>query len=508
MNILTVDDDAVIRTTLCEILRRDKSWDVVDADDGEVAWQMLDKGLDVDLCIFDNIMPELTGIELVKRMRKDNRFEKMPIILVTMNRDRELVMEAVQNNVEDFILKPFKASRLIQQVRKVAEKIPAKRKNSNEVLTDPEIVITRLEIDYVRYLKILDLFISDLEKGIVDTRNLINDGEVLPALSRLDAMKGSCLTFGAYKFRNSVEKIDQLNENSLVSLEVALEELRDTYESIKKEIDDQGLTSEGTHPDSRKVPLGGGAQGVTRAKILLIDDKPIIVRQIKENLVSNSWIVKNLQGPSEAMEYALQNKVDLLIVSLSLPDNGAFSLIRFLRSNARTRGVPVFGLSIKTAADEQRKAQESGFNTVITKPIDFAHLKSNIARTLNIDTTSKFYRKEGEYFIINIPDGDLKRIHEMQKTLITKLAEVVDAGYGKVVIDAGEVKACQAETFELIGEALEECANLAVPGALAGSPQVIKTCQEFEDYKNWNVHQTLEEAKQSLTANPLATTPA
>ena len=77
MNILTVDDDAVIRTTMCEILRREKTWSIVDADDGEVAWQMLDKGLDVDLCILDNVMPELTGIELIKRMRQDTRFKTM-----------------------------------------------------------------------------------------------------------------------------------------------------------------------------------------------------------------------------------------------------------------------------------------------------------------------------------------------------------------------------------------------------------------------------------------------
>ncbi len=63
------------------------------------------------------------------------------------------------------------------------------------------------------------------------------------------------------------------------------------------------------------------------------------------------------------------------------------------------------------------------------------------------------------------------------------------------------------ETFELIGEALEECENLAVPGALAGSSQVTKTCQEFEDYKKWTVHQNLEEAKQSLSAQPIAATP-
>jgi len=73
MNILTVDDDAVIRATLCEILRRERSWNVTDADDGEVAWQMLENGLDVDLCIFDNVMPGLTGINLIKRMRGDNR---------------------------------------------------------------------------------------------------------------------------------------------------------------------------------------------------------------------------------------------------------------------------------------------------------------------------------------------------------------------------------------------------------------------------------------------------
>ncbi len=50
-------------------------------------------------------------------------------------------------------------------MRKVADRIPVKSKMSNEVLTDPEVVISRLEIDYVRYLKILELFITDLDRG-------------------------------------------------------------------------------------------------------------------------------------------------------------------------------------------------------------------------------------------------------------------------------------------------------------------------------------------------------
>ncbi len=498
MNILTVDDDAVIRATLCEILRRERSWNVVDADNGEVAWQMLENGLDVDMCIFDNVMPELMGIDLVKRMREDSRFQSMPIILVTMNRDRELVMDAVKCNVRDFILKPFKASRLVEQVRAVADTIPKKQLVATEVLTDPEIVISRLEIDYPRYLKILDLFLTDLGKGIIDTRNLLTDGDILPALSRLDAMKGSCLTFGAYKFRNTVEKINDVSLNSLTPLETALEELREVYHEIKSDIENQGLTTDVQDSDSSSVPLGEGVKSNARAKVLLIEDKPIIVRQIKENLISNSWIVKDLQSPKEAMEYAVQNKTDLIVVSLSLQDNGAFSLIRFLRSNARTRGVPVFGLSIKTAVEEQRKAQESGFNAIVTKPIDFAELKNNVTRTLQIDTTSRFYNRDGEFFIINVPGSDLKRINELSKKLPSALAEAVESGYGKVLIDAQQIIGFDMDTFEFLGEAIEACNNLAVPHALVGSEQVSHSCKEFEDYQSWVVYESLEQAKMSF----------
>ena len=88
MNLLIVDDDAVMRATLREILEREAGWRVIDADDGEAAWTLMDSGFTPDLCVFDIVMPRLDGLDLVERMREDKRFAATKVIIVSLAAER------------------------------------------------------------------------------------------------------------------------------------------------------------------------------------------------------------------------------------------------------------------------------------------------------------------------------------------------------------------------------------------------------------------------------------
>ena len=121
--------------------------------------------------------------------------------------------------------------------------------------------------------------------------------------------------------------------------------------------------------------------------ILVVDDKPAICEQIRTGLGDTQWSVVGRGQAGEAIDYCNRTTPDVLIVSLSLPDNSAFSLFQMLRSNPKSKSTPVFAMCVKTAVEEQARAQQTGFTAIITKPIDFEDLKGKVARSLSLDTS-------------------------------------------------------------------------------------------------------------------------
>ncbi len=105
MKILIADDDAVMRQLLTGLLGK---WghDVAEARDGEEAWRIVEKDAGIRLGILDWFMPELSGIQLTKRIR-DNHITPFHVILITMRGGKENLIEALDAGANDFLSKPF-----------------------------------------------------------------------------------------------------------------------------------------------------------------------------------------------------------------------------------------------------------------------------------------------------------------------------------------------------------------------------------------------------------------
>lgn len=108
---LVVDDTKTIRSLLKEILKNLGYSDIDEAEDGSQALDMMKKEADTDkpysFIICDWNMPGLTGIELLEMRNADERFKKVPFLMVTIESEREYVLKAVAMGVSDFVVKPF-----------------------------------------------------------------------------------------------------------------------------------------------------------------------------------------------------------------------------------------------------------------------------------------------------------------------------------------------------------------------------------------------------------------
>ncbi|NPA48424.1 MAG: response regulator [Thermodesulfobacteria bacterium] len=119
MKVLVVDDFATMRRIIKNILLQLGFKNIIEADDGTTAWEILDKGEKVDLIISDWNMPKMTGIELLKKVRSDERFKDLPFLMVTAEAQKENIIEAVKYKVSQYIVKPFTPETLQEKLQKI-----------------------------------------------------------------------------------------------------------------------------------------------------------------------------------------------------------------------------------------------------------------------------------------------------------------------------------------------------------------------------------------------------
>jgi two-component system chemotaxis response regulator CheY len=120
MRVLIVDDFSTMRRIIKNILRQLGFTNIIEADDGSAAWEILNKD-QVDFIISDWNMPQMTGIELLRKVRASEEFADLPFLMVTAEAQQENIIEAVQAKVSNYIVKPFTAETLGQKINKIFE---------------------------------------------------------------------------------------------------------------------------------------------------------------------------------------------------------------------------------------------------------------------------------------------------------------------------------------------------------------------------------------------------
>ena len=115
MRILIVDDSSYIRSTLQTTLE-ENGYDVVGAaEDGESAIDLALE-LDPDVITLDNILPDMTGIDVLKAL-KDKEL-KSKVIMISAVGQQSAIAEGLANGAQDYLVKPFNNSELIGIISK------------------------------------------------------------------------------------------------------------------------------------------------------------------------------------------------------------------------------------------------------------------------------------------------------------------------------------------------------------------------------------------------------
>jgi len=118
IRVLVVDDFATMRRILKNILKQLDFKNLVEADDGTTAWEVLETQ-EIDLIISDWNMPKMSGIDLLKKVRASDKHKTTPFLMVTAEAQKQNVIEAVQAGVSNYVVKPFTAEAIFEKLDKI-----------------------------------------------------------------------------------------------------------------------------------------------------------------------------------------------------------------------------------------------------------------------------------------------------------------------------------------------------------------------------------------------------
>ncbi len=118
MTVLVVDDFSTMRRIVRNILRELQFKQIYEAENGKAAVDILNSQK-VDLIVSDWNMPEMSGLELLKYVRSNDKLKGLPFLMVTAEAQKENIIEAVKYKVSNYIVKPFTAATLSEKLAKI-----------------------------------------------------------------------------------------------------------------------------------------------------------------------------------------------------------------------------------------------------------------------------------------------------------------------------------------------------------------------------------------------------
>jgi len=114
--ILSVDDSATMRRIVGRVVAT-LGMEFVEASNGLEALEVLEhQSADISLVVLDVNMPEMDGHELLLAMKKEPRFQSIPVMMLTTESERGRILEFIRDGAANYLVKPFGADDLATKI--------------------------------------------------------------------------------------------------------------------------------------------------------------------------------------------------------------------------------------------------------------------------------------------------------------------------------------------------------------------------------------------------------
>lgn len=123
MRALIIDDEDSSRILLTAILEP-YGFETVESENCADAWQILESQPRFDLALVDWNTPKMSGIDFLKKVRADTRFQDLLVIMITGMNDMPNVKEALQQGANEYVMKPFTEDMILDKMKIVGIDLP------------------------------------------------------------------------------------------------------------------------------------------------------------------------------------------------------------------------------------------------------------------------------------------------------------------------------------------------------------------------------------------------
>ena len=125
-------------------------------------------------------------------------------------------------------------------------------------------------------------------------------------------------------------------------------------------------------------------QNARRNRILIVEDNPISLTLLKQLLKAHGYEVLGTPEGLQALDLAREEQPDLILMDIRLPDISGFEVTRLIKSDDRTKTIPIIAVTALASPEYEKKGLESGCDAYIPKPITLGNFLRTIESFLKI----------------------------------------------------------------------------------------------------------------------------
>lgn len=348
--ILVVDDDPLVLTGFREVLLRE-GFDVTAAASGREAVSHIHEQT-FDVILTDMLMPKVNGFDVLRCAQ-----EVQPdavVVMVTGYASVKSAVEALRQGAYDYLVKPCEDEELLFRVRMGIERIYMRRE------------LRTKEID------------AEKMKAIAQTAVTVND--------QINTPLNVILNSAEYiRMKTLPESGDLRQSLDFIGQEVS--KIKSVIQRLARIADPQvreyaGGTAYMVDVERSGQREGGnGSDPTARRRILIVDDEQFMVHTLAKILELMGYDVLSALGGQEAYRLFTQQKVDLVVSDLHMPDMNGLELLTSIKTqNPEIPVILVTGYGVENARAVAAAWKADGF---LGKPFKITELKSVIDEALH-----------------------------------------------------------------------------------------------------------------------------
>jgi DNA-binding response OmpR family regulator len=374
--ILIIEDDQIVANVYRNKLAVE-GYKVETAPDGETGLKTM-RTFKPDTFILDLILPKMSGLDVIKQIRSEEEFAKVPIIVFSNTYLTNMIQEAWKAGATKCISKSnCSPKEVIEVVRHTIG-------DSGAIPTSgPAVVGTHAPAKSIpQHGETDSAFQADLRKTFIDS---------LPAT--LSALRSSMQ--GVVKAENEMTRLKEiyelyrrihaLNGNASVAGLIQIAHMSGALEALLKEIYEKPkninsstlrtvaagvdflgfLFERGALPETQEPPA---------ANILVVDDEAISRRAIIYALEKAQLQSVNVESPETAYKLLTETNFDLVFLDVDMPGMNGFELCTKLRALPAHKKTPVVFVTSLSDFDNRTSSTMAGGNDFIAKPFLFIEL--------------------------------------------------------------------------------------------------------------------------------------